>query len=41
MLTMESYLRHYKIMPDNISDPDVLVFTWDMLVGYGKSIQSG
>jgi hypothetical protein len=26
-------------MPDNISDPDVLLFNWNILVGYGASIQ--
>ena len=27
-------------IPENISDPDVLLFTWNMLVGYGNSIQA-
>jgi hypothetical protein len=26
-------------IPENISDPDILLFNWNILVGYGKSIQ--
>ena len=28
-------------IPENISDPDILLFGWNILVGYGESIQHG
>jgi energy-coupling factor transporter ATP-binding protein EcfA2 len=40
-----SYAQHGELfealqnVPENISDPDVLLFSWDMLVGYGNSTQ--